>query len=191
MLNHIQSSTLTYKLLYKLLYNFYIRVKFRNRSSSFSSLPQGLPRSACAKNKFPLNILTAHTTIKINHRHQLRNMHSHESYYYVFKLKIAIEKERNHMFLYNNCVWNHRKSTGSRRVRNLPYIKAAAPPRRTANATFVLTSGVAKPGPTRALAQAMLGRDRANIFIILKIWTRIWAKPPNYMSRLQSFIFSL
>ena len=31
------------------------------------------------------------------------------------------------------------------------------------------TSGVAKPGPTRALARAMLGRARANIFIILKI----------------------
>ena len=29
--------------------------------------------------------------------------------------------------------------------------------------------GVAKPGPTRALARAMLGRAWANIFIILKI----------------------
>ena len=31
------------------------------------------------------------------------------------------------------------------------------------------SSGVAKPGPTRALAWAMLGRAWANIFIILKI----------------------
>ena len=30
-------------------------------------------------------------------------------------------------------------------------------------------SGVAKPGPTRALARAMFGRARANIFIILNI----------------------
>ena len=41
------------------------------------------------------------------------------------------------------------------------------------------SSGVAKPGPTRALARAILGRARANIFIILKIWTRVWAKPPT------------
>ena len=32
-----------------------------------------------------------------------------------------------------------------------------------------LCSGVAKPGPTRALARAMLGRAQAIIFIILKI----------------------
>ena len=59
--------------------------------------------------------------------------------------------------------------------------------------TKITTSGIAKPGPTRALARAMLGRAQANIiiFIILKIWTRIWAKPPNYMSRLQIFIFSM